>query len=137
MSKNNTNKMITIICLVCHKLKHGYKGKISKFCSQKCTHIYQKGKNHPRWKGGKEKHTGGYIELYFPNTKKRILEHRYIMEQKLGRKLLITEVVHHINGIRTDNRFQNLVICSSPGRHISQFHPRKMKKFWKASPYNN
>lgn len=39
---------------------------------------------------------------------KRVGQHRVVMEQKLGRKLVKNESVHHINGIRTDNRPENL-----------------------------
>lgn len=37
-----------------------------------------------------------------------IAEHRYVMEQHIGRKLYHNENVHHINGVRNDNRIENL-----------------------------
>ena len=46
------------------------------------------------------------------------LEHRKIMEDYLGRKLSRNEVVHHKNGITTDNRLDNLELMSR-GKHIS------------------
>ncbi len=44
---------------------------------------------------------------------KEMLEHRYVMSQFLGRTLHTTECVHHINGVKTDNRIDNLVVMNA------------------------
>lgn len=56
---------------------------------------------------------------------KRMLEHRWVMEQHLKRKLKHGEVVHHLNGKVSDNRVENLVVCKSSGEHTAKYHPRK------------
>jgi hypothetical protein len=49
-----------------------------------------------------------------PNGNKagRILEHRLIMAEHIGRALLVDETVHHKNGDRQDNRLENLELWS-------------------------
>ena len=71
------------------------------------------GENHPLWKGGRAKVTGGYIRVKMWNhpdvcSQGYILEHRLVMEKKLGRRLKPFEEVHHKNGIKDDNRPSNL-----------------------------
>jgi len=65
-----------------------------------------------------------------PRSDKRgyILEHRLLMERKLGRHLLLTEVVHHINGDGHDNRIENLIVMSSMAHR--QHHNRETQP-WK------
>ena len=69
----------------------------------------------PKWKG--YCNNNGYIYIYkakHPNANKngQISEHRYIAEKKIGRLLTDDDVVHHINGKRSDNRPKNLFVCS-------------------------
>ena len=56
---------------------------------------------------------------------KSIGEHRHIMQEYLGRLLLWHEHVHHINGIRDDNRLENLMVIST-GEHTRLHHTGKV-----------
>jgi hypothetical protein len=76
-----------------------------------------------RWKGGTYRRPDGYIYEYAPDhpaagrAKGYVLQHRLVMEAKLGRPLLDTELVHHINEVKDDNRPENLEIYERPA-HI-------------------
>lgn len=55
--------------------------------------------------------TSKYKSIRTPDGR-YVLEHRYIMEQHLGRKLRPDEIVHHKNCIKDDNRLENLEVMN-------------------------
>jgi hypothetical protein len=88
------------------------------------------GENNPLWNGGKTKNGKGYIliknlEHPFTNSRGYVLEHRLIMEEFLGRYLLLEEVVHHENEIKDDNRLENLRLFANKSDHKAYHHQLK------------
>jgi len=85
--------------------------------------IMPRGATHPYWQGGKytDKFMG-YVLVYIDPSdplhvmtrtgKNYAFEHRIVMAKHLGRPLMPYELVHHKNGVRNDNRLENLEIYS-------------------------
>ena len=142
MSKKIMRGRVRGRCVVCNKSFfkwpcHVRKESWGKYCSQKCQGVALSGKNHPNWKGGRVKEADGCFRVYCPthpfaSKRKYVLEHRLVMEKHLGRTLLPTEIVHHINGIKDDNRIENLQLFSSSGEHLC--HHFKGKRLGKNNP---
>jgi len=72
------------------------------------------------WKGGRTKHHAGYVMVRVPehprspNNGGYVFEHILVMEDVLGRFLRPEESVHHLNGVRDDNRPENLELWIRP-----------------------
>ena len=83
-----------------------------------------------RWKNGRYQDEVGYIHIYkpgHPDSKDGyILEHRLVMEGMIGRRLKPEEVVHHKNGIKNDNRPENLRLFEDTGSHIRFHHQEEL-----------
>jgi hypothetical protein len=129
------------------KYSHHFCSKICKYKWNKTLTGYWKGKKmpfykrpnrkisgelNPNWKGGKRMDKSGYILIYFPNHPYAdgdgyVREHRIILEKHLNRYLFPQEVVHHINGDKSDNRIKNLLLLPNESEH-QKLHAKQRKE---------
>lgn len=79
----------------------------------------------PMWGGAKPRYRKGYRYIVVPGTFDRKghtryrPEHHLVMESTLGRPLLKTEVVHHVDGDTLNNAPENLRVYQSNGEHLA------------------
>ena len=130
LGKGGHNRFIWEICPDCQKGRWVQgKTKLPLRCRpcenktperQKCLQGHREsrvGENHPMWRGGRMSVKGGYIQVWchpddffyrMADQRSYIMEHRLVMAKHLGRCLHPWEIVHHLNGIKNDNRLGNL-----------------------------
>ncbi len=92
----------------------------------RCQRCSEAGTRSGNWRGGRNKTPMGYIQVrLYPNDpfypmvsiKGYVLEHRLVVAKRLGRCLLKQEKVHHLNGIKDDNRDENLDLMPDTANH--------------------
>lgn len=118
------SKFIWLICETCGKGRwYQLRRELPSLCivcaSRKNMKAYLERRGHPyNWKGGIKKVSHGYMKILYkdhPRADKRgyILEHVAIWEQVHNKSLPNGYVVHHLNGVKSDNRPENLAAFSS------------------------
>lgn len=88
----------------------------------KCSRKLQIGINSSNWRGGRSITSRGYVRINLDKNDKfysmsdrhnDVWEHRYVMAKHLDRILTKYEHVHHKNGIKYDNRIENLELVNN------------------------
>lgn len=129
--KNNRQRFIWAACIDCEK-ERWVTLHLGKPATKRCCSCAAKlsphpiGAKSPKWKGGRISDGRGYVKIWVApddffapmrDATGYIKEHRLVMAKYLKRCLLPWEIVHHKNGIKTDNRFENLEMTTL-GSHI-------------------
>ncbi len=123
-------KLMWCACENCGKERWVYllKGEpTSLICSTCRNHNIGSGEKARNWHGGRSRDNRGYIKIYVPRSDPffpmangitseqgggYMFEHRLVMAKYLGRLLHRWEIIHHINGIKDDNRIENLQLVT-------------------------
>jgi hypothetical protein len=129
IGKNTRSRYIWRICADCGKGRWELivKNNPRYLRCRDCADKYYRGKHSHGWKGGRWQSSDGYIWVYVPlddfyhsmchNKNNYVMEHRIIIARSINRCLNSWEVVHHKNGVRNDNRLDNLLLLPNSAYH--------------------
>lgn len=137
----------TLIAKWTNRPRRSFKGHPTAFVRG---HHFQIPEEHWNFQGRRK--ACGYVYVYQPDHPDAcqgqltgyVLEHRLVLEKKLGRRLRANECAHHINGVKDDNRPSNLIALTfsahrtlhASGQRLSQATRRKLsanaKRQWAA-----
>jgi hypothetical protein len=99
-------------CPACSKSFYSCPSRLHvKHCSRRCAF------------GERQPDSSGYLRSW---DRRNTREHRVVVEKHLGRRLRRDEHVHHLNGVKTDNRLENLVVLTA-SEH-SKLHVQQRRK---------
>lgn len=116
-------------CVVCGKRVETYRSPSAtidaRYCSLKCLGIAQLGEGNPSFTGGRVVMNNGYINILNPShphadARGYMLEHRLVVEERIGRILGRKEIVHHIDGNPSNNESSNLQLFASQAEHLAK-----------------
>lgn len=88
----------------------------------------------PAWKGGRIFDGRGYPKIRSVGHRRAhkpgyyVAEHVLVMERYLNACLCDWTIVHHINGVKTDNRIENLMMLTSSQHHILHHMQRRISR---------
>jgi HNH endonuclease len=120
VAKNYRTRAFPRECAKCGKSFPAKRHDSQRYCSHRC-HLLRGG--HPNWRGGRTMQKGYILVRVDSNdpiaaamgsSRGYVPEHRLVMAKSLGRPLSSAEHVHHINGVKTDNRLANLQLLNRP-----------------------
>jgi len=135
---NGEGRKCTLRCDVCKRIYYKTYVNVVRakhhFCCLDCRREWEKDiKNQPAWQGGEIKRLGYVFIKVKDHPRADILGYvkrsRLVMEELLGRYLNPEETMHHINGDRSDDRSENLMLFKNNGKHqIYHWQIRKSRK---------
>lgn len=128
--RGNNRKLPDYVCQECGKSFRPLHRE-SRYCSRPC--MWKNNGGHNRQAETWWTNSNGYIEgkIWVNGKQIRVKQHRWVMEQYLGRPLAHDEDVHHLNGDKADNRIENLRLMTHVDHAIQSNIGREYKSGYK------